>query len=79
MKGQPVIEALVTICWLPKKGAQDQENTPEPEYVDPKEMATEDHKKILDWFEKYLEDITVGKWTLVIQIDAIIEGKTLQE
>lgn len=34
---------------------------PEPEYVDPKEMATEEHKKILDWFKKYLEDITVGK------------------
>jgi hypothetical protein len=34
---------------------------PEPEHVDPKEMTTEEHKKILDWFEKYLEDITVGK------------------
>lgn len=30
---------------------------PEPEQIDAKAMVTEEHKKILDWFHKYMEHL----------------------
>jgi hypothetical protein len=30
---------------------------PEPEHIDAKAMVTEEHKKILNWFHKYMEHL----------------------
>jgi hypothetical protein len=32
-------------------------NQPEPEHIDAKAMVTEEHKKILNWFHKYMEHL----------------------
>ena len=34
---------------------------PEPEHVDANAMVTEEHKKILDWFHKYMEHLIGDK------------------